>query len=245
MINFHVISLFPDVVKAYTDASILGRAQKAKKLKVSTYNPRDFIPRLPSALLRTSRSGRVGKHRKADDRPYGGGPGMVLKAEPILRAVAKARGRKKDIKILFFTPSGKPFTTSYAKRLAKYKDIVLIAGHYEGVDARAAKILKAEKVSIGPYVLTGGELPALTIIDAVARYIPGVLGKSISLEDGRTASAEVYTRPEVFAYKGKNYRVPRVLLSGHHENITAWRSERSPRSASDRAKNQGSSRKKN
>lgn len=212
--HFHVVTLFPEVCKAYTDASILGRAQKGKKMKVSFYNPRDFTK---------------DKHRKVDDRPYGGGPGMVMYAEPILKAVEKAVGKAKTKKkVLIMSPRGKLFDQQYAKKLAKsYKDVVLIAGHYEGIDARVKKILKAEEVSVGPYVLTGGELPALAIIDAVARNIPGVLGKGESLEDTRTASGEMYTRPEILTYKGKSHRIPKILLSGHHKNIEEWRRDRS------------------
>jgi tRNA (guanine37-N1)-methyltransferase len=220
--HFHVITLFGDVCKAYTDASVLGRAQlkeKGKgakhtgiKMKVSYYSPRDF-----------SKS----KHNKVDERPYGGGPGMVMQAEPILRAWEKAVGRKKDqkkIKTLIMSPRGKVFTQAYAKNLVKkYSDVVLISGRYEGIDARVKKILKAEEISVGEYVLTGGELPALTIIDAVARNIPGVLGTFESLEDERIASGEMYTRPEVLEYRKKKHKVPAVLLSGHAANIEKWR----------------------
>lgn len=209
MIHFHVVTLFPEVVDTYIGESIIGRAVHKKQLKISLYNPRDFTK---------------DKHHTADDRSYGGGPGMVLKAEPILRAVERARGRKKQAKVIFFSPSGRSLDAGYAKRLAKqYRDIILIAGHYEGVDARVQKVLRAEKISIGPYVLTGGELPAMVVIDAVARYVPGVLGKHTSLEEERVASAVVYTRPESFVYKGKKYRVPKVLRSGHHNEINSWR----------------------
>lgn len=220
--HFHVVTLFPEVCKAYTDASVLGRAQKTdkgkgakvrgKKIAVSYYNPRDFA---------------VDKHTKTDDRPYGGGPGMVMKAEPILRAVAKAVGKKKGVKIFIMSPRGKMFTQEMAKRLSKTKDIVLISGRYEGIDARVTKILKAEEISVGEYVLTGGELPALAMIDAIARNIPGVLGTLESLEDTRVSTSEMYTRPEVFVWKKKKHEVPGVLLSGNHAELETWRSERS------------------
>lgn len=219
--HFHVVTLFPEVCKAYTDASVLGRAQKTdkgkgakvrgKKIMVSYYNPRDCA---------------VDKHAKTDDRPYGGGPGMVMKAEPILRAVAKAVGKKKGVKIFIMSPRGKMFTQEMAKRLSKTKDIVLISGRYEGIDARVTKILKAEEISVGEYVLTGGELPALAIIDAIARNIPGVLGTLESLEDTRVSTSEMYTRPEVFVWKKKKHEVPGVLLSGNHAELETWRSER-------------------
>lgn len=219
--NFHVITLFPDACKAYTDASILGRAQakpaKAGRLRgkapitVKYYDLRDFA---------------IGKHNKTDDRPYGGGPGMVMYAEPILKAVKKALGRG-SAKVLIMSPRGKQFDQEHAKKLAKgKKDIVLIAGRYEGIDARVKKILKAEEVSVGPYTLTGGELPALSIIDAVSRHIPGVLGKGESIEESRVSSGEMYTRPDVLVWQKKKYKVPDVLKSGHHKNIDTWRGER-------------------
>lgn len=209
MITFHIISLFPESIRAYTDASILGRAQKSKKIKVLFYNPRDFS---------------TDKHKRVDRKPYGGGPGMVLEAGPVLKAVEKACGRKKKVKILFFAASGKEFNASYAKNLLKkYKHVILIAGHYEGIDARVQKILKAEEVSVGPFILTGGEVPALVVVDAVSRFVSGVLGNITSLEESRTASPDVYTRPEVLFYKGRNYKVPKILLSGHHKEIEGWK----------------------
>lgn len=222
--QFHVITLFPEVCKAYTDASVLGRAQKkekgkgakqkGKQIEVKYYNPRDFAKN---------------KHKKVDDRPYGGGPGMVMYAEPILRAVEKAVGKKdtKKTKVLVMSPRGNLFNQKYAETLAKkYEHLVLISGRYEGIDARVKKILKAEEISVGEYVLTGGELPALTIIDAVSRNIEGVLGTSKSLEGERVASGEIYTRPEILEYKKKNHKVPRVLIEGNHAEIEKWRSER-------------------
>jgi tRNA (guanine37-N1)-methyltransferase len=216
--HFHVITLFPEVCEVYTNTSVLGRAQKTekgkgakhrgKKIEVKYYNPRDFAK---------------GKHKKTDDRPYGGGPGMVMYAEPILRAWEKAVGKKKEqkkIKTLIMSPRGKKFDQAYAKKLAeKFDDVVLISGRYEGIDSRIKKILKAEEVSVGDYVLTGGELPALTIIDAVSRNIPGVLGTFESLEDERVSSGEMYTRPEVLEYKKKKHKVPPVFLSGNHADI--------------------------
>src|SRR5262249_39586640 len=153
---------------------------------------------------------------KADDRPYGGGPGMVLYAEPIIRAVEAIRAEAKDgkAKVLILSPGGQQFTNTIAKHLAKkYRNIILICGHYEGIDGRAKKALRAEEISVGPYVLTGGELPALVVLDAVARQIPGVLGDSDSLEENRISASEVYTRPEKFTYAGRTYRVPKVLVS--------------------------------
>ncbi len=225
MKQFHVITLFPEVCRAYTDASVLGRAQKTekgkgakvhgKKMEVKYYDPRDF-----------SKS----KHKKVDDKPYGGGPGMVMAAEPVLKAWQKAVGRKdqKKVKTLIMSPRGKQFDQKMAKDLAKkYDHIVLLSGRYEGIDYRVNKITKAEEISVGEYVLTGGELPALAIIDAVSRQIPGVLGTHESLEDERNAPGEFYTRPEVIKYKKKKYRVPQVLLDGNHKEIEKWRQKKS------------------
>lgn len=208
MLHFHIITLFPESIKPYLAASILGRAQEKGKIKVSFYNPRDYMP---------SRKDRV------DRRPYGGGPGMVLAPEPYLKAAQHALKGKKDAEVIFFSPGGKQFEQAMAKKLSTKKHIVFITGHYEGVDARVAKILKAKHISVGPYVLTGGELPAATVIDAITRYIPGVLGKEESREDERVASSEVYTRPEILKWKGKSHRVPKVLLSGNHAKIEEWK----------------------
>ena len=148
---------------------------------------------------------------------------MVLRPEPILLAVKKAIGNKKGVEKIFFATDGALFDEGMAKKLAKKKDILFICGHYEGVDARVQKILKAKKVSVGPYVLTGGELPAATLIDAIARFVPGVLGKAESLEASRVSSPEVYTRPDVLLWKGKKYKVPEVLKSGNHAKIEEWK----------------------
>ncbi len=211
MIHFHIITLFPESLEGYFGASMLKRAQQDKKIKVSFYNPRDFTK---------------DKHKRVDQKPYGGGPGMVLEAESVLRAATKALGRKdkKDVEVIFFSPSGKQFVQSDAQKLAKTKKhIIFLCGHYEGIDARVVKILKAKPVSVGPYVLTGGELPAAIVADAVTRNVPGVLGNANSLEDTRTASPEVYTRPEVLEWKKRKYKVPAVLLSGHHKKIEEWK----------------------
>lgn len=226
MIHFHIITLFPESIEAYLKASIIGRAREDKKIKISFYNPRDFTR---------------DKYGRVDRRPYGGGPGMILEPDAMLRAVRKAVGKRKP-EIIFFATDGKQFDEAMAQRLAGRnpirangrkrpasngaRDIILICGRYEGVDARVQKILKARKVSVGPYVLTGGELPAATLIDAVSRFVPGVLGKSESLEASRVSSPEVYTRPEVLKWKGRNYRVPKILLSGHQAKISEWKAKR-------------------
>lgn len=226
--TFHVITLFPEMFDSYLSESILARAIKEKKIAVKFYNPRLFV---------------TGKYKKVwpdgnisqivDDRPYGGGPGMIIRAEPVLKAVEQAlkKIKSKKIKIINFAPGGKKFTTDYAKSSAKkYTDIILICGRYEGIDARVKKILKAEDISIGDYVLTGGELPAMILIDCISRQIGGVLGKFESLEEERVSSGEFYTRPEVLEWpvtkvgkKGKKYKVPPVLLSGHAKKIEEWK----------------------
>lgn len=217
MIRFHIVSIFSEVVRAYCDASILGRAQEKKLITVSYVDPRKYAQN---------------KWGKIDDRPYAGGPGMVMMADPLVRAlehVVKGIARRKNTKtrVIIFSPSGKQFTNAYAKMLVKkYTDIVLIAGRYEGIDARVKKIFKAEEVSVGPFVLTGGEVPAMAVVDACARQVEGVLGKHESLEEERIASPEVYTRPEVYKWKGKKYRVPKVLLGGDHKKIEEWRQSR-------------------
>ncbi|MEK7128272.1 MAG: tRNA (guanosine(37)-N1)-methyltransferase TrmD [Patescibacteria group bacterium] len=219
--RYHVITIFPEMFDSYLKESILGRALNQSKLgsgqaikkksliKVRFYNPMDFCE----------------PKKRVDDRPYGGGPGMVLRSELFLKAFSKIKIKdKKKTKIILFSTSGKKFDTAYAKTSAKkYTDIILICGRYEGIDARVQKILKAQEVSIGDYVLTGGELPAMVLIDSISRQIPGVLGKYESLEEERVSTSEVYTRPEVLKWKNKNYKVPKVLLSGNHAKIDEWK----------------------
>ena len=220
--NFHIITLFPDAFSSYLDESILKRAILDKKIKVKFYNPKDF---------------EKDKKKRVDDRPYAGGPGMVIRALPVIKAVERAiiqpkvksqksKGNTK-CKIIWLSPGGKQFDTIYAKQTAKkFKDIIIICGRYEGIDARVKKVFRTEDISVGPFVVTGGELPAMIILDCISRQVPGVLGDINSLEESRTASSDVYTRPEVFEYKNKKYRVPKVLLSGDHKKIEEWRSGR-------------------
>jgi len=214
MLRFHLITLFPEACEAYLASSILGRARKEKKIAVDYQTPRDFV------------ENRWGK---ADERPYGGGPGMVMTALPIVKAVKKALSwrRHKKIAVVWLLPSGKQFTNKDAEALAQYEDIVLVCGRYEGIDERAKKILKSfgtiQQYAVGEATYTGGELPAMAVVDAVSRRLPGVLGKDASIEERRTASREVYTRPESIEWEGKSYRVPQVLRTGHHANITGWK----------------------
>ena len=230
--TFHIISLFPNAFRSYLGKSIVKRAIEDKKIKVRFYNPRDFARN---------------KYARVDRRAYGGGPGMVVQAEPVIRAVARACSnvlppthkatdghrknnrttKKKAPKIIWLSPRGKQFTNTAAIGYAKkYTDLIIICGRYEGIDARVKKVFRVEEVSVGPFVLTGGELAAEIIIDTVARQVPEVLGDPDSREEARAASPDVYTRPRVFAYKGKKYRVPAILLSGHHANIEKWRAKK-------------------
>ncbi len=222
--RFHIITIFPEMFDSYLQESILGRALGNKyrrkvedarskgsaKISVKFYNPISFCK----------------PKERVDARPYGGGPGMVLRPEFFLKAFSKIKIKdKKKTKVILFSTSGKKFETAYAKKLVKqkYTDIILISGRYEGIDARVQKILKAQEISIGDYVLTGGELPAMILIDSISRQIPGVLGKYESLEEERVSTSEVYTRPEILKYKNKNYKVPKVLLSGNHKLIEDWK----------------------
>jgi tRNA (guanine37-N1)-methyltransferase len=212
--TFHIVTLFPESFDSYVSSSIIGRALRNGKIKIKFYNPREFTP---------------DKWRRVDHRPYGGGPGMVLEAQAVVKAVDKAlkSAKGKNTKIIWLSPSGKQFDNAVAEKYAKkVEHLVIICGRYEGIDARVKKIFKTEDISVGPFVLTGGELPAMIILDTVSRRLPGVLGKIESIEENRISSEDVYTRPEVLAYKGKKYRVPKVLLSGNHSLINNWRQNR-------------------
>lgn len=217
--TFHVITIFPNMFDSYLGDSILARAIKEKKIKVKFYNPRDFVR---GKLKKVWPDGNISS--KVDDRPYGGGPGMVMIADPIIRAwetcLRRQEAKGKKSKTIIFAPGGNKLTTEYAKTNAKkYSDLILICGRYEGIDARVKKITKAEEISIGDYVLTGGEIPAMIVIDTVARQIDGVLGKIESLEETRIGGTEIYTRPEVYEFKKKKYKVPKVFLSGDHKKL--------------------------
>lgn len=206
--RFDLLTIFPGMFDAYLNESILKRAQKNKRVSFHFHDLRDFT---------------TDKHRTVDDRPYGGGVGMVMKVEPIYQAL-KALPKSKKRRVLLMSAKGKTFTQADAKRLSKYQQIAIICPRYEGVDERVLDYVD-EEVSIGNYVLTGGELPAMVVIDAVTRLLPGVLGKDESSIDESHSEPSVleypqYTRPEVYRRK----RVPTELLSGHHKNITKWRS---------------------
>ena len=218
MLRFHLVTLFPEACEPYLSASIISRARKNKKISVTYQTPRDFV---------------LNKWGKVDERPYGGGPGMVMTALPVVKAVQKSlklKARKVQPVIVWFQPGAKEFDNKEADKLAKCSDVVLVCGRYEGIDERAKKMLKTLGVlktyAVGKAVYTGGEVPALAIVDAVTRRLPGVLGKDESVEERRVSSGEVYTRPETIMFKGKKYKVPAVLRTGDHAKIDEWREKK-------------------
>jgi tRNA (guanine37-N1)-methyltransferase len=219
-VRFHVVTIFPNMLESYFSESIISRAIEAKLIEINTYALRDYT---------------IDKHRRVDGRPYGGGPGMVMWVDPLIRCVEKINkkiSKRKTVKVLMviFNAGGDMFTNTIAQNAAKkYTDIIFICGRYEGIDARVKKILKAKEWSIGNYVLTGGELPAMICIDAISRQINGVLNDELSLEEKRIASHEIYARPEIYEYDGKKYRVPKVLLSGNHKLIDEYRAKKENR----------------
>lgn len=214
--QFDIITIFPEIFKSYLNESILARALAKKFVKIKTYTPREFA---------------TDAHRTVDGKPYGGGPGMVLMFMPIAKTIKKLKKKNKKCRILLMTPKGKQFTQKDAKRLAKYDQLIFVCGRYEGVDARVEKIVD-EKLSIGPFILSGGELPALVITEAVSRMIPRVVGKQESLAE-ETFNKEGfleyphYTRPEEVKWEGRVLKVPKVLLSGNHAKIAEWRQKKS------------------
>lgn len=221
--HFHVVTLFPESMRAYLACSIMGRAIEKGHIFVSYYNPLDFSE--------DSKFGAL--PRRIDDKPYGGGPGMVMRPEPIVRAIASAVGHKRNYLVIHFAPRAEKFTTEIAREIAgasmaprgSLKNLIFVCGRYEGIDSRVNEIYPGRTFSIGDYVLTGGELPALTMIDCITRQLPGVLGDSDSREEERIAAGKYYTRPERLMYKGKRYDVPRILLEGDHKRIQQWKSD--------------------
>jgi tRNA (guanine37-N1)-methyltransferase len=220
MVRFDVLTLFPGMFAPVLAQSMLKRGQEKGLLSVQVHNLRDFT---------------ADRHKIVDDTPYGGGAGMVMKAEPILQAVAAVRrdaqSQGEEVRLLFPTPHGRPLTQSYVQELAtESRRIVILCGHYEGVDERVRLALEPEEISLGDYVLTGGELPALVLIDATTRLVPGVLGDPHSAVDESFADSLLeypqYTRPAEI----DGIAVPEVLLSGHHEAIRVWRRKQALRS---------------
>lgn len=221
--NLDIVTIFPEVCQQYLNTSVIGRAQKKGLVQVNVHNLRDFSPDK--------------KHHRVDDTPYGGGPGMIMRVEPFDRALAKLKKQRgKRTRVILTSAGGKKFTQADARRLSAYDRLIFLCGRYEGIDARVEKYLADESLSIGDYVLTGGELPALVMSDAVIRLIPGVLGsrESLTFESHTTAGFleyPQYTKPEVYVFRSSKKtkigkaKVPAVLLSGHHQKIAAWRSK--------------------
>ncbi|MDY2628626.1 MAG: tRNA (guanosine(37)-N1)-methyltransferase TrmD [Lachnospiraceae bacterium] len=211
--NFHVLTLFPDMVRQGLETSITGRAIDRGLFGLDVVNIRDYT---------------MDKHLHVDDSPYGGGAGMVMQAEPIYRAYEAVKERIPGThRVIYVTPQGSVFNQQYAGELAREDDLIFLCGHYEGVDERVLDMIVTDRFSIGDYVLTGGELPAMVMIDCISRLVPGVLHNDDSsvYESFHENLLEYpqYTRPEEFM----GQRVPEVLLSGHHANIEAWRREQS------------------
>lgn len=229
MKKFEIITIFPDIFSSYFSESIVSRAQKSGAIEIKIHNLRDFT---------------TDKHKTVDDTPYGGGAGMVMKAEPIYKAIEAIKLQiqnyksqinpksknlnSKQTRIILFSAKGKKYTQADAVRLSKYENIIMICGRYEGVDERVAENIADEEISIGDYVLTGGEIPAMVVVDSVTRLLPGVLGNEESAqfeshsEDGYLEHPQ-YTKPEDF----NGWKVPEVLLSGNHEAIRKWRENNS------------------
>lgn len=211
--KFYILTLFPEMVANGLNTSIIGRAAEAGLLQIEAVNIRDYS---------------ANKHRKVDDYPYGGGAGMLMQAQPVYdawRSVVERSGKKP--RCVYVTPQGRTFTQQDAKEFAKEEEMILLCGHYEGIDERVLEEIVTDYMSIGDYVLTGGELPAMVMVDAVSRMVPGVLGneESGSFEsfEGNLLEYPQYSRPE--EWNGR--RVPPVLLSGHHKNIEQWRRQQS------------------
>ena len=212
MKRYTVLTLFPDMITETLSHSIMGRAMKEEKISLNAVNIRDFANN---------------KQNHVDDYPYGGGAGMVMQAPPIYDAYKSVVSAGNKPKVLYMTPQGKPFTQKMAMEYSKEDELIFLCGHYEGVDERVIEEIVTEEVSLGDFVLTGGELAAITMIDAIARLVPGVLGKEESFQDESFSDGLLeypqYTRPPIFMGK----EVPAVLLSGHHGNVAKWRREQS------------------
>lgn len=220
MNRFHILTLFPEMVMDGLNTSIIGRAIEAGLLEINAVNIRDYS---------------TNKHMKVDDYPYGGGAGLVMQPEPAYRAYKDLeKDMKKKPRVVYLTPQGTTFHQEMAKELAKEEELVFLCGHYEGIDERVLEEIVTDYVSIGDYVLTGGELPAMVMIDSISRLVPGVLHNDDSAGDESFENGLLeypqYTRPPVFLDK----EVPEVLLSGHHENIRKWRHEQSVKRTKER-----------
>lgn len=211
-LHFYIVTAFPNILDSYFNETVIKRAIDFSYIAIHTLDIRNYIQ---------------SKHKKIDDTPYGGGPGMILKAEPILAVISdikKGIKNNEEILILFTTPGGTELSNVMAEEdIAIYKHIIIICGRYEGIDERVVMALSPRKISIGNYTLTGGELAAAIIIDCYTRRIPGVIGEYDSLEDKRVSSHVMYTKPAEFVYEGKVYGVPDVLREGNHKAIEEWK----------------------
>lgn len=210
MKQFFVLTLFPEMIEQTLSHSILGRAQKEELISVQATNIRDYT---------------LNKQKHVDDYPYGGGAGMVMQGQPIYDAYQSLMPQAAGARVVYMTPQGRPFTQRVAEELAQEEKLVFLCGHYEGIDERLIEEIVTDEISLGDFVLTGGELAAITMIDAVSRLVPGVLGKEESFADESFSDGLLeypqYTRPPVFMGR----TVPEVLLSGHHANVAKWRRE--------------------
>jgi tRNA (guanine37-N1)-methyltransferase len=219
MIRFDILTIFPEMLESYFGGSILGKAQRAGHIKINVHNLRDWAK---------------DRHKMTDDMAYGGISGMVMKVEPIYYAIDDIRSKVKSqkSKVILLSAKGKVLTQTKVRQLGKYDQLILIAGHYKGVDERVAENIADEEISVGEYVITGGEVPAMLVVDAVSRMVPGVIGKDESkkgesFSQGVKYEHGVYTRPAEFSpKKGVVWKVPEILLSGHHAEIEKWRKKK-------------------
>jgi len=225
---FHIITIFPEIFSSYFNESILKRAQKNKIIDIKIHDLRQWTD---------------DKHRTVDDTPYGGGAGMVMKVEPIYKALQalksqiqnpkpqiNPKSKNPKLKTILLSARGKRWDQQLARKYSKFNELILVCGRYEGTDERIKKFVD-EEISIGDYVLTGGEIPAMAIVDSITRLLPNVLGNASSAKDESHSVPGVleypqYTRPEVFTVKGKKYQVPKILLSGDHKKIEKWREKK-------------------
>ncbi len=221
--KFHIITIFPEIFNSYFRESIVGRAREKGTIKIKIHDLRDWTS---------------DRHRTVDDSPYGGGAGMIMKVEPIYKALKSIRSnvKRQMSNVILFSAKGKKWNQALAKKYSRLDSVIMICGRYEGVDERVKKFTDDE-ISIGDYVLTGGEIPAMAVVDSVTRLLPGVLGNAGSLMEEsfnqtnlqskisnlKSLEYPQYTRPEIFEAEGKKYRVPKILLSGNHGEIDKWR----------------------
>ncbi len=223
--RFDIITIFPKLFESFKNEALIARAQKKNLISINIHNLRDWT---------------TDNHKTVDGRPYGGGAGMVLMAEPIMKAIKDTRGKNKS-RVIVFSPKGKKFDQALARKYSNLDQLIMICGRYEGIDERIASYIADDEISIGDYVLFGGEVPAMVVMEAVSRLLPGAVGKQASIEDESFKKTKGivkkqitkfleyphYTRPEVLVINGKKVKVPEVLLSGNHKKIEAWRDKHS------------------